>query len=153
MKEQEKYIITSEGGSVVNNLPANVRSYRKHGFNPWVGKILRRRNWQPTQVFLPEKSHGQRNLAGYSPYESKRVRCDWVTWAYNKTETLTDWPLLVKTSCPTKANKTYQDTKSWITKLGSHSFLRAQAASVMSDSLLWTVACHTLLFMEFSGQE
>ena len=26
-----------------------------------------RRKWQPTQVFLPGKSHGQRSLAGYSP--------------------------------------------------------------------------------------
>ena len=26
-----------------------------------------RRAQQPTPVFLPEKSHGQRNLAGYSP--------------------------------------------------------------------------------------
>ena len=24
-------------------------------------------NWQPTPVILPEKSHGQRNLVGYSP--------------------------------------------------------------------------------------
>ena len=29
-----------------------------------------RRKWQPTPVFLPGKSHGQRNLAGYSPQES-----------------------------------------------------------------------------------
>ena len=27
---------------------------------------LRRRKWQPTPVFLPEKSHGQRRLAGYA---------------------------------------------------------------------------------------
>jgi len=26
-----------------------------------------RREWQPTLVFLPEKSHGQKSLAGYSP--------------------------------------------------------------------------------------
>ena len=26
-----------------------------------------RRKWQPTPVSLPEKSHGQRSLAGYSP--------------------------------------------------------------------------------------
>ena len=26
-----------------------------------------RSKWQPTPVFLPEKSHGQRSLAGYSP--------------------------------------------------------------------------------------
>ena len=25
--------------------------------------------WQPIPVFLPGKSHGQRNLAGYSPWE------------------------------------------------------------------------------------
>ena len=30
-------------------------------------KIPWRRKWQPTPVFLPEKSHGQRTLAGYSP--------------------------------------------------------------------------------------
>ena len=35
-------------------------------FNPWVGKILWRRKWQPTPVFLPRESHGQRSLAGYS---------------------------------------------------------------------------------------
>ena len=41
----------------------------RHGFDPWVGKIPWRRNWQPTPVFLPGKSHGQRSLAGYSPYD------------------------------------------------------------------------------------
>ena len=40
---------------------------RRHGFNPWVGKIPWRRKWQPISVFLPGKSHGQRRLAGYSP--------------------------------------------------------------------------------------
>ena len=37
------------------------------GFTPWVGKIPWRRKWQPTSVFLPGKSYGQRSLAGYSP--------------------------------------------------------------------------------------
>ena len=35
-------------------------------FDPWVGKIPWRRKWQPTPVFLPGESHGQRSLAGYS---------------------------------------------------------------------------------------
>ena len=39
---------------------------KRCGFNPWVRKIWRR-NWLPTPVFLPGKSHGQRSLAGYSP--------------------------------------------------------------------------------------
>ena len=33
-------------------------------FDPWVGKIPQRRKWQATAVFLPAKSHGQRNLEG-----------------------------------------------------------------------------------------
>ena len=37
---------------------------RRPGFNPWVGKISRRRKWQPTPVFVPGKSHGRRNLVG-----------------------------------------------------------------------------------------
>ena len=36
-------------------------------FNPWVGKIPWRKKWQPTPVFLPGRSHGQRSLAGCSP--------------------------------------------------------------------------------------
>ena len=52
---------------------------RRLGFNPWVGKIPWRRKWQPTPVFLSEKSHGQRNLAGYSLWGLKRVGCDLVT--------------------------------------------------------------------------
>ena len=35
-----------------------------HGFDPWMGKIPWRRKWQPTPVFLPGESHGQRNLVG-----------------------------------------------------------------------------------------
>ena len=44
---------------------------RKPGFHPWVGKMPWRRKWQPTPVFLPGKSYGQRNLAGYSPWGHK----------------------------------------------------------------------------------
>ena len=39
--------------------------------DPWVGKIPWRRAWQPTLVFLPGDSHGQRSLAGYSPWGGK----------------------------------------------------------------------------------
>ena len=46
------------------------------GFDPWVGKIPWRRAWQPTPVFLSEKSHGQRGLPGYSPWDRKKVGHD-----------------------------------------------------------------------------
>ena len=42
-------------------------------FNPWVRKIPQRRQWQPTPVFLPGKSQGQRSLAGYNALSHKRV--------------------------------------------------------------------------------
>ena len=48
------------GGSVVKNLPAS-QIWPLDQEDPW------RRNWQPTPVFLPGESHGQRRLAGYSP--------------------------------------------------------------------------------------
>ena len=35
--------------------------------------------WQPTAVFLPQKSHGQRSLGGCSPWGRKRVRQDLAT--------------------------------------------------------------------------
>ena len=44
---------------------------RRPRFDPWAGKILWRRKWQPTTLFLPGKSHGQRSLAGYSPWHHK----------------------------------------------------------------------------------
>ena len=37
----------------------------------WVRKIPWRRAWQPTPVLLPGESHGQRRLAGYSPWGHK----------------------------------------------------------------------------------
>ena len=35
---------------------------RRHGFDPWVGKIPWGRIWQPIPVFLPGKSHGQKRV-------------------------------------------------------------------------------------------
>ena len=35
---------------------------RRQRFDPWVGKIHWRREWLPTPVFLPGKSHAQRAL-------------------------------------------------------------------------------------------
>ena len=51
---------------MVKNLPA-IQEIWVHGFDPWVGKMPRRREWLPTPSFLPGEFHGQRSLAGYSP--------------------------------------------------------------------------------------
>ena len=44
---------------------------RKSRFDSWVGKIPWRGKWQPTPVFLPGESHGQRSLVGYSPWDRR----------------------------------------------------------------------------------
>ena len=54
------------GGQLVKHLPAV--QCRRPGFDPWVGKIRWRRAWQPTPVSLAREPHGQRSLAGYSPW-------------------------------------------------------------------------------------
>ena len=41
------------------------------GSIPGSGRFPWRRKWQPTPIFLPGKSHGQRKLAGYSPWGRK----------------------------------------------------------------------------------
>ena len=54
---------------VVKNPLANAGDIIDRGSIP--GKIPRRRKWQPTPVFLPGKSHGQRSLMGDSPQGRK----------------------------------------------------------------------------------
>ena len=54
---------------MVKNLPAVQETW----FRSRVGKILWRRAWQPTPVFLPGESHGQRSLAGYAPWDHKEL--------------------------------------------------------------------------------
>ena len=50
-----------------------------HIFNPWIEKIPWKRKWQPSLVFFPGKYHGQRSLAGYSPWGHRRVGHDLAT--------------------------------------------------------------------------
>jgi len=55
---------------VTKNPAANAGDMRCE-FDPLVEKIPWRRQWQPTPVFLPEEFHGQKILAGYSPWGCK----------------------------------------------------------------------------------
>ena len=64
--------IYSQLALVVKNPPANAGDMRLR-FDPWVGKIPWRRVWQPTPVFLPGESHGQRSLEGYIPWGHKKL--------------------------------------------------------------------------------
>ena len=63
----EQYLMASfPGGASGKNPPANTGAVGDTGSLP-------ERACQPTPVFLPGKSHGQRNLAGYSPWSRKEL--------------------------------------------------------------------------------
>ena len=120
---------------------------RRHGFDPWVGKILWRRKWQPTPVFLPGKFHGQRSLVGYSPSGCKRVRHNLAAeqqWLYPLT------PTDLKTVGASK-----------ILHLPPNEYglrgrsLAVTLCSVVSDTsmTLWTATCQTPLSLGFLRQE
>ena len=49
----------------VKRLPA----IQDTGYDSWVGKIPWRSKWHTTPALLPGKSHGQRSLIGYSPWD------------------------------------------------------------------------------------
>ena len=57
----------SQVALVVKNPPANAGDIKSCKFDPWVRKIAWRKAEQPTPLFLPGESQGQRSLAGYSP--------------------------------------------------------------------------------------
>ena len=56
---------------VLKSLPASAEDVRDEGSISGSGRSLQRRAWQPTPIFLPGASHGQRRLAGYSPWGCK----------------------------------------------------------------------------------
>ena len=56
------------GGASGKDLTCRCRRCKRRGFSPRVGKIPWRRAWQPTPVFWPGESHGQRSLEGCSPW-------------------------------------------------------------------------------------
>ena len=49
------------------------RRQKRQGFSAWVRKIFWSRKQQPTPVFLPGKSQGQKSLVGYSPWGHKEL--------------------------------------------------------------------------------
>ena len=63
-------IVGSDGKSSVYNA-GDPSSILRLGRSPW------RRKWQPTPVFLPGKSDGQKNLMGYCPWVCKESDMTW----------------------------------------------------------------------------
>ena len=61
-----KYLVAQ----TVKNLPAMQQRYR---FDPWVRKVVCRRKWLPSPVFLPGELLGQKSLVGCSPWGCKEL--------------------------------------------------------------------------------
>ena len=70
--------------SAVKN-PSAVPQTQETRMHLWDGEIPWRRKWQLTPVFLPGELHGQRSLAGYSPWYCKES--DTTEWLNTHTHT------------------------------------------------------------------
>jgi len=68
------------GGTSDKEAACQCRRHKRCRFDPWVGKIPWRWAWQPTPVFLPGESHGQRSLAGYCPQSCTESDTTEGTW-------------------------------------------------------------------------
>ena len=64
----EQLTLGFPGGASGKEPSCQYKRRKRCRFDPWVGKIPWRRKWQPTPVFLPGESHGQRSLVGNSPW-------------------------------------------------------------------------------------
>ena len=71
--------ISFPGGATGKEPACQFRRYKRRWFIPWVRKIPWRRKWQPTPVFLPGESCGQRSLEGYSPWGCRELDTTEVT--------------------------------------------------------------------------
>ena len=91
LKKQNIRLNGFPGVSMVKNPPAI------QALVPWVRKIPWRRAWQPASVFLPGESHGQRSLAGYSPWSHRKLPTTKHTCTsvfISSAATVFDWQLL-----------------------------------------------------------
>ena len=68
--EPNLYLESFPGGASGKEPACQCRRHKRRGFDPCI-EITWNRAWLPTPVFLPWESHGQKSLAGYSPWGCK----------------------------------------------------------------------------------
>ena len=84
------HLLGFPGGSDIKESAYNVGDL---GSIPGFGTIPWRREWQPTPVFLPGKSHGQRSLEGYiQSMGLQRIRHDWTNNTHTSLLSDETWP-------------------------------------------------------------
>ena len=113
---QASLSITNSWSSL--RLTCQLRRHKRHGFDPWVRKNPWRRKWQPTPIFLPGESHGERNLAGFSPC-CCRVRHDWSDLAHTDSSLIVSWIFIGRTDAEAEAPILWpSDMMSWLVGKG-----------------------------------
>ena len=70
-------VLSLHWASLVAQMVKRLSTMPETRFDLWVRKIPWRKEWQPTPVFLPGECHGQRSLAGYSPWGLKESNMTW----------------------------------------------------------------------------
>ena len=116
---------------------------RRGEFDPWVGKIPQRRKWQPTPVFLPGKSHGQRRLTGLGSVGSQRVRQDWATKHACNPESPSEGQLILRTLFG--SNMSGKWAISWSRTWGSpgllltHVVILSCSSEIKANTLSWGI--------------
>ena len=143
---------------------------RRPEFCSWAGKIPWRRKWQPTPVFLPGKSQGQRSLAGYSPWGHKsrtwlsdettttfsyakkqkelhqNVRVGEITWSFNI------HPLYFSLSSEFSYNEEKFHWACWFVFLSAHAFQHTRTFLSLSNILALCNFIHFQLYsLEIAG--
>ena len=104
-------------------------------FDPWVGKIPRRREWLSTLVFLPGEFHGQRSLVGCSSWGG-RVGHKGACWAaiYVVAQSRTRLKRRSSSSRATNNFTFFQSTQDTLCLLYVH-------GSSLLDPSSWSVGC------------
>ena len=90
------------------NLPAKCKRRKRRRFHPWVRKIPWRRAWQPTPVFLPGESHGNRGAWQATVHRviNSRTRLKWLSTCDWKAVL---WDFFFKSYCRDKIPTKYPD--------------------------------------------
>ena len=102
------------------------------GFDPWVKKIPWGRKWHPTLVFLPGNFHGQRSLAGYSPWGRKELDSnEWLNWIDSILRINFFWEFLQETLNPSTLRHYWNN----ISEPEMFQFRRLWKAANLSNSL------------------
>ena len=120
---------------------------RRFGFDPWSGKIPWSRKWQPTPVFSPGKSHGQKSIVGYSPWDHKH-------WDTSEWLTHSGWRLGVLLSMAQSAGQQLPLPQQWVVWSQMSTMLRLRQDCMLTeddinghlDQWWWWSTCCPLSF-------